>query len=697
MTFSEHKRLGDWQAALGINRRVHHLSPVSLRGEGKRDYPAAISYQSPWFKEYRHIEDYFSRLNVALTTGHALTRVAVIHPIESFWLCFGPLRKNMPEMVERDTLFKELTEWLLYGLLDFDFIAESLVPEQAKGRSVGHARYDVIIVPGLRTIRQTTLDFLKSFAEAGGEVLVLGDHPQLIDAEEGECQVGKAVDFNRFHILRELESHREISVVDENGVPSKTLLHQIRQDGSRRIVFISNIDRQQSIDGVISLRGEFDVDVLDAVTGEEWAVGSETETGWTSLRWRFEPAGSLLLRLSPRTDRTGSSQVDFTRYGPSGRLELVHTTLSEPNVLLLDLAEFKINDGEWEPETEVLRIGNIARQRAGLPLIGEAAAQPWSIEGSGRLPCCTVKLRFAFTAECAVDTSVDLAVELVDGMKIAFDGKEVSTHSTSWWVDKGISRVTLGAIALGSHTIELEVPFGRLTHIERLYILGDFGVDVRGDRGVIIPARPLTWGDWVRQGLPFYAGNVTYHCTFNVEASSPTMIYIPRYAGPVVTVNIPSISLKRTVVLAGPVDLGILPAGNYDVEVTCFGNRNNAFGNIHLAPGKTHWCGPNEFRTTDDNWIDEYDLAPMGVLYCPRIKRLGAEVSQPMLVRDRAVHGESTGGTLLTMSDSFGPGWRTDPSAEAMLRDVESDDDMEGGAPPSYEVYGYAYCNSCLW
>lgn len=67
--FRGHKFQGDWQAALGVTLRVPHLSWVSMRGSAKRDYPASISYQSIWFKEYGYIEDHFARLNTALMRG----------------------------------------------------------------------------------------------------------------------------------------------------------------------------------------------------------------------------------------------------------------------------------------------------------------------------------------------------------------------------------------------------------------------------------------------------------------------------------------------------------------------------------------------------------------------------------------------------------------------------------------------------
>ena len=58
--FVGHKAQGDWQAALGVTVRVPHLAWVSMAGEAKRDYPASIGYQSPWFREYPLVENHFA-------------------------------------------------------------------------------------------------------------------------------------------------------------------------------------------------------------------------------------------------------------------------------------------------------------------------------------------------------------------------------------------------------------------------------------------------------------------------------------------------------------------------------------------------------------------------------------------------------------------------------------------------------------
>ena len=134
--FRGHKLHGDWQAALGVTVRVPHLSWVSMKGEAKRDYPASINYQSPWWSSYSLVEDHFARVNAAMTRGKPLVRVGVIHPIESYWLHWGPEEQTHGIRQQLEDQFQNFTRWMLLGGIDFVFICESLLPSQcAQGGS----------------------------------------------------------------------------------------------------------------------------------------------------------------------------------------------------------------------------------------------------------------------------------------------------------------------------------------------------------------------------------------------------------------------------------------------------------------------------------------------------------------------------------------------------------------------------------
>ena len=117
--------------------------------------------------------------------------VGVIHPIESYWLCFGPQDQSARSVRNARQAFAQLTEWLLFGQIDFDFIAESLLPDLCPAQAsapltVGQCAYSIIIVPSLRTIRATTLERLEAFHAAGGQLIFAGEIPSLVDAVPSE-------------------------------------------------------------------------------------------------------------------------------------------------------------------------------------------------------------------------------------------------------------------------------------------------------------------------------------------------------------------------------------------------------------------------------------------------------------------------------------------------------------------------------
>ena len=203
--FRGYKLQGDWQAALGVTVRVPHLAWMTMKGEAKRDYPASISYQSPWAEEFSMIEDHFARLNTALTRGKPVVRVAVVHPIESYWLAWGPQDGRRPFSGRKmDRQFKELAETFLFHTIDFDYLCEAELPSFCeKGGNplkVGKMAYDTIIVPPVLTLRSSTVQLLSAFVKEGGKLFFLGSCPAYVDAcpskvVEPLYQISRHLDF----------------------------------------------------------------------------------------------------------------------------------------------------------------------------------------------------------------------------------------------------------------------------------------------------------------------------------------------------------------------------------------------------------------------------------------------------------------------------------------------------------------------
>ncbi|KAK6903257.1 hypothetical protein I203_108522 [Kwoniella mangroviensis CBS 8507] len=654
-TFEGHKGQGDWQAALGVTLRVHHLFWSTMEGEAKRDYPGCIGYQSPWWTEYKSIEDHFARVNSALTRGRPLTRVAVIHPIESYWLCFGPKDQNSEELEYREKAFAELTEWLLKGHIDFDFISESLFPGQTDINSigetlpVGQCNYEAVIVPNLRTIRSTTLARLQKFAEKGGKVIITGIAPTLVDAQTPPfpLEINKAVilPWSKAQILSALYPHRDLDMIVSDttlyraqGNRADSLFYQMRQDGNERYVFICNTDRKEPCPVVLNITGEWAVEALETFNGSSWEVKTEQANGRTTFKYWFDGCESVVLRLKP--GKAGPNARDQTvlrrHYKQVADVKLQSVSLEEPNTLLLDYCDYKWNDEPWQGPEEVLAVDQLMRRRLGLFLKGAKFRQPYTIPQSKRQAIGKLKLRFTINSKIDVQSS-SLAIESPDKVNAYLDSTPIDLTPNGWWVDKSIKTIPFPSLSAGKHSLELEYDYGMLTNLERVYLLGDFGVEVRGRTTTIVPLNldQVEFGDITRQGLPFYSGNLTYHCTFKSPPSQSPQegmdkdklaIRVAHFAGPAVSVNIDN---KRSALLVHEpyaFELGQVEKGEHKIDFTCYGNRHNAFGAVHLVPNKTNWLNADSWRSDYDWWSEEYVLGQVGILNAPRVEIPGLEV-----------------------------------------------------------------------
>jgi len=224
-----------------------------------------------------------------------------------------------------------------------------------------------------------------------------------------------------------------------------------------------------------------------------------------------------------------------------------------------------------------------------------------------------------------------LAIEDSDLVKISLDGKNVESKSSGWWVDRDIHTVPLPPLSVGKHTLEVEYQYGPMTNLERVYILGEFGVSIRGRTAKIVPLEldTMEWGDITRQNLPFYTGNITYHCTFTPpQPHGDTAIRVAHFSSPAVAVDLNSTRLGLIIHQPRAIFLGKLENREYKIDFTCFGNRQNAFGPIHLVPNKTKWIAADAWRTDYDWWSEEYVLGEVGILNAPRVEKRGREVPQ---------------------------------------------------------------------
>lgn len=645
--FRGHKAAGDWQAALGVTRRVHHLTWTTMAGEAKRDYPAPIGYQSPWYQEYPYIEDYFSRINAVLTRGKALVKVAVIHPVESYWLYWGTEEHTGEIRGEMEENFQNLIWWLLYGLLDFDYVSEALLAQTREQQGdkfiMGEMAYDVVLVPDCVTLRSATVERLERFCDAGGQVIFAGRVPECVDAVfDGRTRKLASrcltIGFSNHQILAALDEARVVDIRRGSGLRTDNILYQMRLEDEAQWLFLAhgekarNQDLAQMEELVVKVKGNWNVEQLRPEDGTRQEIAVRREKGWTFWKTESYDHDSFLYHLVPWRSQEflenpvkASDATEVMRKDTAGRClvklpETVSFYLEEPNVLLLDQAEYRFDDGPWQEKEEILRIDNMFRNELGLPLRTEAFAQPW-VGKKRKDDTHRLGLRFIIQSECEV-SHVKLALERAEETDICWNGQNLVCKPDGWYTDRDIQTIRLGEVKAGNNVLEVSLPFAQDVHVEAMYLLGDFGVALTGRSARLQPlAKTLGFGDICVQGLPFYGGNIRYEMEVEIpeDCGEKTMLQISKFRCPAIGASVDGSFCGLIAVSPYQIELGMLKPGRHSLSLRAYGNRVNTFGPVHNCNETEQWIGPDAWRTTGTSWSYEYQMKKTGILASPEI------------------------------------------------------------------------------
>lgn len=633
--FGNYKTHGDWQAALGVTVRVHNLAFMSLAGEGKRDYPASIFYQSSWYKKYPLVEDHFARLNAALSSGQPVTDIAVVHPLESFWLDFGPLDKTSRAQKNDDERFLNLTEWLLRGGLDFDFINEATLPSLCTGGNnpleVGKMRYKTVLVPDCKTLRKTTLDILSDFVQAGGKVIFAGKIPHYCDAKPDKRAETLAlrctrVPFEKSAILASLEEFRQYGVY-KDGVHTDNTVCQLKKDDGGLWLFVARANHARRIDNtkiireniIVKVKGDWqNVRLFNTLDGSVCRVKFAVENGETDVELVSYNHDSFLLRFDNTDDGTEYLKPEPNYSEETCIADNAPFSLSEPNALLLDKARFSLDGGKLSvtPST-IIEADRIIRKKLNFPKRGKDNRQLWAQKKT--LSAHTVTLQFTINSK--IDYSAPkLAIEEPQNAIITWNGQTVNNASDGTFADCAIKTVQLPPIKKGKNYLTIKLPFGKNSDLENCYFLGDFGVTAKGAKLTVTELpKTLKFADVTKQGLPFYGGKITYHTSF-VGNGKNVKISMPPFDTALIEVT--SCGVEKNIAYSPytaelPSLNGVTP-----LTVGIFMSRQNAFGAPHFVniKNKESLMTPSIYRAPRLSTRNAYILCSYGIFGTPKIK-----------------------------------------------------------------------------
>jgi hypothetical protein len=659
--FAGHKAVGDWQAALGINLRCQHLSWYTMEGQAKRDYPASIFYQSPWWELYGKVEDYFARIHAVMTKGQEVRDILVIHPVESMWLHCKRGWAEEPATKQYDKMLIDLRDSLLAGNMDFDYGDEDILSRhgrisQKTGYAelvIGKARYKTVVVPPLLTMRGTTLRLLKRFAAAGGTVVFAGKAAEYVDAVASDAAAKFATDCVKTPakgdalVAAVAPNCRRISITDAAGEEIVPALHLLREDKDNFYLFICNTGhdfRKTPADIAVAKRTDAFDDVrirgfadckgspveLDPQTGESFSADAIRRGNKWEIRTSLPAIGSRLFVIPKKATRKALPKrrklkdVSVRKLNPP-KWDIV---LSECNNLVLDRPRYKIG-GARPKADEILRVDQAVRDALGIPHRGGTMVQPWARKKSKNPKKVPLELTYTFDVKSIPSGDLMLGIEHPELYRIFVNGTEINIDAEcGWWTDKSLRKIPLAPslLRVGRNRIRLTCEYDE-NHpgLEIAYLLGNFGAEVRGTN-VAITKMPtlLKLGDWTRQGLAFYSGSVSYVRTISPRVGKGwrLIVHVPGYRGTAVRVLVNGKSAGVIGWQPNEVDITDYLDGEDEkvqLAVEVIGHRRNSHGPLHLNVRQPKSIGPGHFVAVGKDWTDNYQLVPCGLMEAPRL------------------------------------------------------------------------------
>lgn len=654
--FKSHKAVGDWQALFGINLRCQHLSWYTMEGESKRDYPASILHQSPWYKEYKKVEDYFARFGLVMSEGEADCGVLLLNPIESLW-CQAYLgwaqwiSNRSPDVAPYEERYAKIFHMLADNQIDFDYGEEEMMSRLAsvkmkEGRAVlcvGRAEYETVIVSNMLTIRPSTLDILAEFMEKGGKVIFAGELPAYVDAVASdrvarlaENENALRVGFDEDELVEAVRntSAAYVSVVDSDGRVEKSVFAQVRRDfgdGGYAVVVL-NTDRvvgRKALTLKLKTSGRGgQVQLWDLESGERYDARkyASFDGEYVSVAFDIEAAGTLCFIISEAED----ALPEYDKYETLREATIESRfdySLDEKNVCVLDYVKWKL-DGrktDWSDEEEVLWADRHIRDLVGIERRGGGMLQPWYARMNYTDVYGELHLSYEFYVDKLPEGELYLAGERPELNRYKINGVALAnTDIDDFWVDDCFKRMRIpeGALKLGKNEVTIDVAFMRTTNVEAIYLIGDFGVSLDENRRTLVDLpRDLGCVNHEDEGMPFYTGEVTYHLTPEMyknilgeegERAERILITPKSFVGGCAKIT----ALGKTTVLGwDPYEADITEAyrQNAPIDITVVSTRRNVFGPLHQTVKTAAACGPGNFVTGGKNWCDSYSLIDSGI------------------------------------------------------------------------------------
>lgn len=639
-SFEGQKWIGDWQMALGVTNRCHHMMLYSLKANRKRDYPQSFNYHTSWYEKQYILEDYHARLSHVLQQGEVLRPVLLIHPMSTVWGTMGcspygnPIRRNERDIKVGDTIGYTLNRLLkkLEGkAIHSDLGDETLLQRdgfvQEHMLCLKQAAYKVVVLPRLKTLYRTTFRLLQNLVQQGGKVVVLADAPTMIEGQENDelysfLQSENILHANDDEHLVELLLGLDVPFV-ELGPGKGHILTQVRKVGNLYYLFVVNTDRMEKSSFIMTVHALGAVSEMDLLTARQSTVGVvQCGPGSLSIAVNLSAAGSALYAIDVTQPVNLSSPSSIAPSEPRYTEALAFPcpiSLSMENALTLDRCRYHLGEDGWSGELHTWEVQREVRQALSMSRLDTDEVEQrykWMHiphPNDGRL----LALEYRFHVE-EVATSYALAMEEPQRYEIWLNGEMVPSEVVGYYLDHSFSKVLLPSPKSGENILTFKTRYTNAMSLEDVYLIGSFSVDAKRRLGTRVST--LSLGSWTDQGLFHYPGSVTYQQSFKLEATyKKVMLKGWKFKGACMAItcngmlfDIPWPSIEEVDITQG------VKAGHNNVSFTIYGSPRNLLGPLHLKQ-KPEWTNPAAFFPTEEERSDAYHVVASGLVAGPTL------------------------------------------------------------------------------
>lgn len=663
VSFEELRWILEWQMVRGVTLPCQHLEPYSLAGIRKRDYPAALFFQQPWWKEYRKWNDFVSRIGMLLTLGAVRFDVLLLHPQQSAWALYdnsrsGSIRINALNQSLLDVI-KALEDAQIPFHLGDDHILIQHGHVEGDLFCVGTQRYHAVIIPPCLSLSERVLTLLTQFAQNGGSLFWVkaetadGDGiPDLVDGafSTGPRRLAAASVCTQAHHLPNVLPPlcQPLSLTLADGAPAAGIAATVRcfdQEGFRMYYLVNSMRPACFVR--LTVNGA-DAALLDAETGKTTPLICNQEGGSLHLTLRLEEKGSAVVfvydqpqRFTRKRKATSRRQESLQALMPSllPDWKIVRCDL---NTLTLDRCDCYINGQLAEKNIPAIEVTELAC----------ALGEP-------------VELRLIYRFQIAqpVPGPLFLLCETPQNYRFILNGRPARLTPCGYYRDRAFVKLNITKyVQMGCNEICMETCFqqygsvyrdfraaaqgfeairNRLTYheeIEAVYLAGHFRVDTPGSfqtgeredclyhGGFALAAPPATVhaGDLVRQGFPFFSGQITLSNTFQLrkEECMGRRLCFARRGAIVLSVRVNGKSAGKIFWRPYEIQLdGLLHEGENCIEVTLTGSLRNLLGPHHLKSKESYSVSPGSFyrrsyiwrREENPDWTNDYRFVEFGL------------------------------------------------------------------------------------